>query len=64
MVILAAFNRLWLTPRLALVSKAEAQRAALSALKRNTIIEFALALAIFAIVGVLGTLHPAVHLVN
>lgn len=31
--------------------------------QRNSTIEFALGLAIFAIVGLLGTLHPAVHLV-
>jgi putative copper resistance protein D len=30
-------------------------------LARNSMIEFVLALAIFAIVGLLGTLHPASH---
>jgi len=30
-------------------------------LTRNSMIEIALALLIFAIVGVLGTLHPAIH---
>jgi len=64
MVGFAAVNRFWLTPQLALVTKAEAHANALSALRRNTLIEIALALAIFAVVGVLGTLHPAIHLVN
>jgi putative copper resistance protein D len=31
---------------------------------RNSIIELVLGLVIFAIVGLLGTLHPAIHLVN
>lgn len=60
----AAVNRLWLTPQLARAAKGEADRGALSALTRNSLIEFVLALAIFAIVGVLGTLHPAIHLVQ
>jgi putative copper resistance protein D len=30
-------------------------------LTRNSIIEIALGLTIFAIVGMLGTLHPAIH---
>lgn len=64
MIGFAAVNRFWLTPRLALVSRAETQRAALAALTRNALIEFVLALAIFAMVGVLGTLHPAIHLVK
>jgi copper resistance protein D len=59
-----AVNRLWLTPRLALVPKEVAHPSALSALRRNTLIEIALGLAIFAMVGVLGTLHPAIHLVQ
>lgn len=33
-------------------------------LVRNTLIEIALGLSIVAMVGVLGTLHPAAHLVN
>lgn len=64
MVGLATVNRLWLTPRLAPAAKDGTARRALSALTRNTLIELALALAIFAIVGVLGTLHPAVYLVH
>src|SRR5262249_42754261 len=64
MVGFAAVNRFWLTPRLALVTNAQAHTNALSALTRNTLIEIALRLAIFAVVGVLGTLHPAIHLVN
>ena len=64
MVAFAAVNRLWLTPRLALVPKEVAHPFPLSALRRNTLIEIALGLAIFAMVGVLGTLHPAIHLVQ
>ncbi len=64
MVGFAAVNRLRLTPQLALETKAEMDGGELSALTRNTCIEFALALAIFAIVGLLGTLHPAIHLMH
>jgi len=59
MLALAAFNRLSLTPRLALSSKD-----ALVGLTRNTWIEIILGFSIFAMVGVLGTLHPAAHLVE
>jgi putative copper resistance protein D len=64
MVGFAAVNRFSLTPRLAAGSKSGAEPGALSALNRNTLIEIALGIAIFAIVGVLGTLHPAIHLVE
>jgi len=59
MLAFAAFNRLSLTPRLASLSKD-----ALRGLSRNTWIEIVLGFSIFALVGVLGTLHPAAHLVN
>jgi copper resistance protein D len=61
MLLFAAANRFWLTPRLALPSSTKTQRDALGGLTRNSAIEFALALVIFAIVGILGTLHPAIH---
>jgi len=64
MVGFATVNRLQLTPQLALAVKGEADGGELSALTRNTLIEFALALAIFAIVGLLGTLHPAIHMMR
>jgi putative copper resistance protein D len=63
MLAFAAFNRFVLTPRLALSSD-QARQDALRGLSRNTWIEIALGLSIFAIVGVLGTLHPAAHLVH
>jgi putative copper resistance protein D len=63
MLAFAAVNRLSLTPRLALPSD-DARQDALRALSRNTSIEIALGLSIFAMVGVLGTLHPAAHLVK
>jgi putative copper resistance protein D len=40
------------------------QSDALRQLARNSTIEVALGLAIFAVVGLLGTLHPAAHLVK
>lgn len=60
MLSFAAANRFWLTPRLALPS-GEKQRDALRRLARNSAIEVALALFIFSIVGILGTMHPAIH---
>jgi len=61
MLMFAAVNRFWLTPRLALSPESAPRRDALRRLTRNSAIEIALALTIFAIVGVLGTLHPAIH---
>jgi putative copper resistance protein D len=63
MLAFAAFNRFALTPRLVFASD-DARQDALRGLSRNTLIEIALGLSIFAMVGVLGTLHPAAHLVN
>jgi putative copper resistance protein D len=63
MLTFAAFNRFVLTQRLALSSD-QARQDAFRALSRNTWIEIALGLSIFAIVGVLGTLHPAAHFVQ
>jgi putative copper resistance protein D len=59
----AAINRFWLTPRLAFSPAHEPQLEALRRLARNSVTEIALGLTIFAIVGVLGTLHPAIHLI-
>lgn len=59
MLLIAAVNRFWLTPRLAL-SSGSAPRA-LRRLACNSMIEIVLGLAIFAIVGALGTMHPAIH---
>jgi putative copper resistance protein D len=56
MLALAAANRFWLTPRLGL-----SDLRALRWLARNSAIELALGLAVLAIVGLLGTLHPAIH---
>jgi putative copper resistance protein D len=61
MLVFAAVNRFWLTPQLALSSGNEAQLPALRQLTRNSVIEIALGFTIFAIVGALGTLHPAIH---
>jgi putative copper resistance protein D len=60
MVALAAINRFWLTPQLA----KPASETAVRHLTRNTMAEIVLALIVFAIVAVLGTLHPAAHLVK
>jgi copper resistance protein D len=64
MLLFAAVNRLWLTPQLALSSENGAPLKALRQLTRNSVIEIALGFAIFAIVGALGTLHPAIHFLN
>jgi copper resistance protein D len=64
MLAFAAVNRCWLTPRLAAAPASTAHRDALRGLTRNSLIEIALGLVIFAAVGVLGTLHPAAHLVK
>jgi len=63
MLAFAALNRFALTPQLASPSD-DARQDALRTLSRNTMIEIALGLSIFAMVGVLGTLHPAAHLVK
>jgi putative copper resistance protein D len=60
MIALAAVNRFLLMPRLGL----SAHDKALAGLMRNTAAEIALAFLVFAVVGLLGTLHPAAHLVN
>jgi putative copper resistance protein D len=62
MLAIAVINRLLLTPRLSRLSDDGPRRDAQHRLKRNIIVEIALGLAIFAVVGVLGILHPAIHL--
>ena len=69
MVAFAAVNRFWLTPILlppGLPSPAEspARLQSLGRLTRNGRIEIVLGLMIYGIVGVLGTLHPAIHFFN
>jgi putative copper resistance protein D len=61
MLALAAAHPFWLTPQLAASAESAAQLTALRHLTRNSVIEIALGLTIFAIVGALGTLHPASH---
>jgi copper resistance protein D len=63
MLAFAVLNRFALTPQLVSPSD-DARQNAHRALSRNTMIEIALGLSIFAMVGVLGTLHPAAHLVK
>jgi putative copper resistance protein D len=62
MVAIAAINRLWLTPKPKL--EADAQRQPQFGipvqLERNSLIEIFLGFIIFALVGLLGTLHPAI----
>ena len=60
MLAFAAVNRFSLTPQLA-VASGEPRREALRRLTRNSIVEIVLGFSIFAIVGMLGTLHPAIH---
>jgi copper resistance protein D len=64
MVAFAAVNRFWLTPILRSSAESPARLHALGQLTRNSKIEIVLGLAIFGIVGVLGTLHPAIHFFN
>jgi putative copper resistance protein D len=61
---LAAANRFALMPRLAASAANEPRLEALGRLTRNSTIEIALGFIIFAVVGMLGTLHPAIHLVS
>ncbi|WP_409190845.1 copper homeostasis membrane protein CopD [Bradyrhizobium sp. RDM4] len=64
MLVFAAINRLVLTPQLASLSDEARQGRTLRALSRNTLLEIALGLSIFSVVGVLGMQHPAAHLVK
>jgi putative copper resistance protein D len=59
MVAFAGVNRLWLTPQLG--STAAPDSDASQRLARNSVIEIALGLAVFAIVGALGLQHPMIH---
>ncbi len=61
MVAFAAINRFWLTPRLLLSKESATQSSPVGQITRNSLIEIVLGLAIYGIVGVLGTLHPAIH---
>ena len=62
MLAFAAVNRFYLVPELAAPPGSDAQGRALNQLTRNSVIEILLGLVVFAIVGVLGMLHPAIHL--
>jgi copper resistance protein D len=64
MVAFAAVNRFRLTPLLALAPETKAPHTTLEQLTHNVVIEIVLGVAIYAIVGVLGMQHPAVHLVR
>jgi putative copper resistance protein D len=61
MVAFAAVNRLWLTPQLVAGGEREPPLDVLDQLRRNSLCEIVLGFSIFAIVGALGTLHPAIH---
>ena len=63
MVSVAAVNRWRLTPQLSETAVTSSRVEALRRLTRNIVIEIALGLSAFFVVGVLGTLHPAIHLV-
>jgi copper resistance protein D len=64
MVAFAALNRFWLTPQLQSPGESPARLYSLGQLTRNSAIEVVLGLMIYGIVGVLGTLHPAIHFFN
>jgi putative copper resistance protein D len=59
MLAFAAVNRFTLTPQLAAASGRD--RRAVRQLTRNSVVEIVLGFIVFAIVGLLGTLHPAIH---
>jgi putative copper resistance protein D len=63
MLCLAGLNRLYWTPRLAPDAPGSVRARALFRLSLNSSVEAGLGLGIFVVVGVLGTLHPAIHLV-
>jgi len=63
MLCVAAVNRMLLTPRLGDPRGGQPEVRTLRQLKRNITIEIVIGFGVFAIVGILGTLHPAVHLV-
>jgi putative copper resistance protein D len=62
MLAIAAANRFVVTPRLDLRPEDASRLIKLRQLTRNSLIEIALSIAIFGIVGLLGTLHPAIHM--
>jgi len=64
MLTLAAVNRFCLTPQLAPPTDDKTHLDALRQLKRNSATEFAFGFAIFGIVGLLGTMHPAIHVLK
>jgi putative copper resistance protein D len=61
MLSIAAFNRLRLTPRIVEKPGAVQRAAALRQLRNNSLMEAALGLIILFLVGMLGTLPPALH---
>jgi putative copper resistance protein D len=64
MLMFAAVNRFFLTPQLSRPTEDKARLEALRQLTRNSATEFALGFAIFVIVGLLGTMHPAIHVMK
>jgi copper resistance protein D len=61
MVAIAAFNLLRLTPRIVKIDNVVVAQQALGQLRRNAVIEAIAGAIVLAIVGVLGTLPPAIH---
>jgi copper resistance protein D len=62
MASVATVNRLRLMPRLSGLPGSPLQVKASQELRCNIMIEIALGFSVFVIVGVLGTLHPAIHI--
>jgi copper resistance protein D len=63
MLAVAAINRMRWTPYLASPPGSLLQVEALRKLQQNIVVEIVIGLGVFVAVGVLGTLHPAIHLV-
>ena len=61
MLVFAGVNRFLLVPKLTSSLETDGQTDVLRQLTRSSVVEAALGFTIFAIVGMLGTLHPVIH---
>jgi copper resistance protein D len=64
MLLFAAANRLWLTPRIVLALDTAAIKAAMEQVGRNTLIEAALGVIVIFIVSILGTMPPGLEAID
>jgi copper resistance protein D len=64
MLLFAAANRFWLTPRIVIPSDTASINAAMRRVRRNTLIEAALGVIVIFIVSILGTMSPSLEAVD